>query len=77
MSSCVSVFCEIGAAPDARTDEIMTRSRRCVRLLSARALSWPVACARSAGDVRGGERREARSPERGARAPTGTDMTFV
>src|SRR5439155_25591301 len=48
MSSLVIVFCEIGARPAARTAEIITRSRRCTGVLSARVESrrarvgvWP------------------------------------
>jgi hypothetical protein len=41
----LSVFSEIGADPDARTAEIMTRSRRCARPLSARTLSREELCA--------------------------------
>jgi hypothetical protein len=48
MSAFVSVFWEIGAAPDARTAEIITRSRRCVRVLSTRAVSR--ACAEAMVD---------------------------
>src|SRR3954471_24622966 len=71
MSAFVSVFCEIGATPPPRTAEIITRSSRCVRELSARVVS------RACADERDGRKRAAASAAASRQRADGKKLCIV